>query len=34
MVRSEAWADRTAAEVEVEACRKREAETLHHDAGD
>ena len=34
MVRSEAWADRAAAEAEVEACRKREAETPHHDAGE
>ena len=34
MVRAEAWADRTAAEAEIEACRKREAETLDHDAGD
>ena len=34
MVRAEAWADRAAAEAEIEACRKREAETLHHDAGE
>jgi inorganic pyrophosphatase len=34
MVRAEAWADRTAAEAEIEACRKREAETLHHDTGE
>jgi len=30
MVRAEAWADRTAAEAEIEACRKREAESLQH----
>ena len=34
MVRAEAWADRAAAEAEIEACRKREAESLHHDAGE
>ena len=34
MVRAEAWADRAAAEAEIEACRKRAAETLHHDAAD
>jgi inorganic pyrophosphatase len=33
MVRAEAWADRTAAEIEIEACRKRATETLEHDAG-
>jgi hypothetical protein len=34
MVRAEAWADRAAAEAEIEACRKREAESLAHDAGE
>jgi inorganic pyrophosphatase len=34
MVRAEAWADRTAAEAEIEACRKRETETRRHDAGE
>ena len=34
MVRSEAWADRAAAEAEIEACRKREAESLAQHAAE
>ena len=30
-VQSEAWADRRAAEAEIEACRKRAAEAAEHD---
>jgi inorganic pyrophosphatase len=34
MVRAEAWADRAAAEAEIEACRKREAESLAQHAAE
>jgi hypothetical protein len=30
-VQAEAWADRRAAEAEIEACRKRAAEAIEHD---
>jgi hypothetical protein len=33
MVRAEAWADRTAAVAEIEACHKRAAESPDHGAG-
>jgi inorganic pyrophosphatase len=33
-VRGEAWADRAAAEAEIEACRKREAQATDHGAAD
>ncbi len=34
MVRAEAWADRKAAEAEIEACVKREADSLEHGGED